>query len=382
VASESSKRILSDGGTVTQAPTLGSDLTLGDADPTIASLEDVYLDGTLVLVGCGKAKRDPEDPVDLHEAVVGPDEKVRKHGPSGPAWRAEDLYTSTYFSAKREFAETVTQWASGRDGWPWSILSAEHDVLPPWKPVPPYDTTIDDLGGDETNPDHWVRNSYNRRRPDGREIVTELDKWAASVATGLARWTACFREQGAPRSECDANTLLVLAGEKYVEPLRDRGVFEYGISRMTGDPNHGFTLPVETRFLFEEIDAGGIGEQMAWLSDAVDRLDHEASDAGDQHGLGDWTGVDHVCAGCGESPPETQVDGYGGETYCEDCAPRRCSRCGGWTHETGLGSYPLCGDCQTDAGGQKRTPFGPETTEQLDLVDSVVATDGGNDDSE
>jgi hypothetical protein len=161
---------------------------------------------------------------------------------------------------------------------------------------------------------------------------------------------------GADPWESDANTLLVLAGQDYVEPLRKRGVFEYGISRMTGDPNAGFTLPVETRFLFEELDAGGIGEQMAWLSDAVDRLDHAAEDAGEQYALGEWSGDQRTCASCGETPPTVELDGYGGDPYCEACAPDRCARCGDWTHETGLGSYALCEDCQTDAGGQKRTP--------------------------
>lgn len=54
-------------------------------------------------------------------------------------------------------------------------------------------------------------------------------------------------------------------------------------SDMAGDPNQLCGgLPVEPRFLFEEIDAGGIGEQMAWLSDAVDRLDGLTDDGGTQ----------------------------------------------------------------------------------------------------
>lgn len=96
-------------------------------EPVVGNLESVYLDGTLVLIGCGKAKRDPDDPADLHLASVGPDEALRPPGgPTGPAWQAQYLYTSTYFAAKREFAETVTTWAGEPDknnlgGWaiPW-----------------------------------------------------------------------------------------------------------------------------------------------------------------------------------------------------------------------------------------------------------------------
>jgi len=273
------------------------DLTLGDADPTIASLEDIYLDGTLVLIGCGAQKRDPSDPQDLHAAAVGPDEDFRTG--TGPAWEAQDLYTHWYFQAKRKFAELVSTWSSDagdEDADPpgWAILSAEHGVLFPWSKLKPYDTIIEDLGGDETTPDHRVSNSYARRRPDGREIVTERDRWAANVAYGLARWQAMFRDEAAasPRSSNRANTLLVLAGQSYLDPLRDRGVFEYGISKMVRGAD-GPTLPVgNTRFLFEELDAGGLGEQGAWLSDAVDRLEGQVTSVESEQAA--LTEVDHV----------------------------------------------------------------------------------------
>jgi len=274
---------MSNASTQTDAPDISHTdiygLTLGDADPTIASLEDIYLDGTLVLIGCGAQKRDPSEPQDLHAAAVGPDEDFRTG--TGPAWEAQDLYTHWYFQAKREFAELVSTWSGDIEDNPpgWAILSAEHGVLFPWSKVQPYDTTIDDLGGEETNPDHRVRNSFARRRPDGREIVTERDQWAANVAYGLARWQAMFRDAGAPGPDSSnrANTLLVLAGQQYLDPLRDRGVFEYGISKMVRGAD-GPTLPVgNTRFLFEQLDAGGIGEQGAWLSDAVGRLEEQVT---------------------------------------------------------------------------------------------------------
>jgi len=258
---------------VSELDTLASITTGVEDDQQQTAAEQVYQSGTLVLVGCGKAKRDPEDPTDIHLAEVGPDEKL---GPNwtdetGPAWRAEDLYTSTYFGTKWEFGETVTQW-DGSDPTPLAILSAEHDVLWPWEVVTPYDTTIDDLGDDPTNEDHHVPNGLGQRRPDGQEIVTEMDQWATLVAYGLSRWLAMHRGEKAAPYTSQATTLLVLAGKKYVEPLRERGVFRYGISRMAGDVNDIHELPVDVQFLFEEIDAGGIGEQMGWMSEAIEAL--------------------------------------------------------------------------------------------------------------
>ena len=256
-------------------PKLGFEPDIEDTDR-----EEIYLRKTLVLVGCGKAKRDPTDPVDLHAACVGPDEPLSNlpGADTGPAWRAEDLYTSTYFGVKREFAEVVTAWARGYDAGSWGVLSAEHGVVPNYRQLKPYDTSVADLGDDPTNPDHRVRNPFGRRRPDGQEIVTEMDKWAATVATTLCKWVAGFRARRAKPWENDANELLVLAGRDYVEPLRERGVFEYGISRMSGNPNEGYTFPLRTRFLFEEIPAGGNGEQMGWLSEAIGQLEPLVND--------------------------------------------------------------------------------------------------------
>lgn len=165
-----------------------------------------------------------------------------------------------------------------------------------------------------------------------------------------------------------ANTLLVLAGQDYLDALRERGVFEYGIARMHGDPNEGWTLPVRVRYLFEEIDASGIGQQQRWLTDAVKGLNAARGDddGGQQYDFSTWTDDEHACESCGGQPPDVQPRAYGDlGVYCDDgCQPRQCARCSDWTHETGLGSYPLCTDCQTASGGQKRTPLYPETTEQ------------------
>jgi len=355
------------------APQLSIDPKRRDTDR-----ETLHLDKTLVLVGCGKAKRDSTDEGDLRLAAVAPDETWG--GTEGPMWRAEDLYTSTYFGVKRELAELITQWARTTESNPgaWAVLSAEHGVIPHWKPVAPYNTTVDDLGTDPTNPDHRVDNPHGRRRPDGREIVTGMDRWAATVATGLSKWVAGFHD-GAAGAGVEPNKLLVLAGSSYLDPLVERGVFEYGISRIAGNPNTGLKFPLQDWFLFDQIDAGGIGEQMAWMSEAVERLEPALPDTTttDQPELGCWTDNVRTCVTCGQPPTEVALNEYGDTVYCEECAPvGRCSRCDTWTHETGLGTYPLCSDCQTDTGGQKHAPVeSPPAHEQVELSE-VVPRDG------
>jgi hypothetical protein len=69
-------------------------------------------DRTLVIVGCGAAKRDTET-------------------------EARDLYTSTYFKKKRAYAETI--------GDDYRILSAEHGLVAADDVLAPYETHIDDL---------------------------------------------------------------------------------------------------------------------------------------------------------------------------------------------------------------------------------------------
>lgn len=141
----------------------------------------------LVLVGCGAAKRDE------------------------PA-AACDLYTSTYFALKREYAETV--------GDEWSILSAEHGLVRPSKVIEPYDTVVDDVDAHE---------------------------WALNVRASLDAVVEVLRK----RDQFDV-TVTVLAGSSYVDPLRD------GLDRRT----------FEVRYPFDE--TSGIGDQMGWLSTAVE----------------------------------------------------------------------------------------------------------------
>jgi len=42
--------------------------------------------------------------------------------------------------------------------------------------VPVYDTTVNDLWADPANPGHRIDNPLGRRRPDGHELVTEMDR--------------------------------------------------------------------------------------------------------------------------------------------------------------------------------------------------------------
>lgn len=70
---------------------------------------------TLVIVGCGKAKRE-----------AGAD--------------ARDLYTGPLFKAARRWAESF--------GTRWLIASAEHRLVWPTTPLEPYDTTLKGKGAD------------------------------------------------------------------------------------------------------------------------------------------------------------------------------------------------------------------------------------------
>lgn len=235
--------------------------------------------GPLVLIGCGKAKRHPNDDHDVKKAVIGPNDSVQDspYADESPAWAARDLYTSAYFGKKRNFAETVTEWASDRLTPAWAILSAEHGIIFPDEIVSRYNTTVDDLGTDPENPEDRVSidNIANQpRRPDGKVVATEMDMWAHDVATTLSSWVKSFQplDMADPQSRQGATNLLVLAGQRYLDPLRERGTFTYGSSRIYRVSDSKSGLPIQTRFLFEEIDAGGNGEQMRWLDNAVQRI--------------------------------------------------------------------------------------------------------------
>lgn len=159
-----------------------------------------------VIVGCGAAKQP-------RELVPG---KLRVK-----RYPLRELYTSTYFQKKREYAETF--------GDQWAVLSALHGLRHPDEEFEPYDVSIDDL--DEAG----------------------LDDLAHRVGSVLIEWT---HWETAPVEE-----VVVLAGKKYLDPLRERDAFSAGIeSRVT--------------FPLQQNDLGGIGEQMAWLDERVSAGQH------------------------------------------------------------------------------------------------------------
>ncbi len=128
---------------------------------------------------------------------------------------ARDLYTSTYFQKKRQVAETCKHW--------W-VLSAEHALLQPSQVVEPYDTTIDDI-----NAESWARDvRLTLRAADG--------KWMS-----------------------DDTELLVLAGQDYIEPIRE----------VLDELDNSTTLGVTVRYPFA--DTSGIGEQLAVLNEYLEQ---------------------------------------------------------------------------------------------------------------
>lgn len=122
----------------------------GEADSTDESADSTE---TVVLVGCGKSKRDG-----THEA--------------------RNLYDSTYFELKRDYAEAV--------GDEWFVLSAEHGLVRPTEEIEDYETGIG-----ERDPDEWAD-----------DVLGELDAEGATV--------------------------VVLAGSDYYEPL------EHGLEAEVG----------------------------------------------------------------------------------------------------------------------------------------------------
>ena len=180
------------------------------------------MSGTFVLVGCGAAKADEPQP-------------------------AKDLYTSNYFALKRRFAEAATAWAGEHQSSTWMVLSAEHGIIPPELEYEPYDTTVDDLDGEE------------------------LDQWAKFVRSALTSWLNWPFGDGDPR-DSPCGRLIVLAGESYIQPLDERDVWQGNVggpSAYRSRPG----LPCVPEFPFREGDFGGIGEQMAWLKERAVELE-------------------------------------------------------------------------------------------------------------
>lgn len=206
--------------------------------------------GRFVLIGCGAAKA--SEPVE-----------------------ARDLYTSSYFVVKRQYAEAAVQWArtADRQANSWGILSAEHAVLPPRLEVAPYDTTVDDLR------DVPIPGEPTYELPSGEPVETELDQWAMRVHSAIGSWLR--RPFAADQQDSPCRELVVLAGSDYVDALREREIFSGRPTAIrTGRETYRALPPKATvRFPFQERDFDGMFEQMAWLSERADELSAEAAPA-------------------------------------------------------------------------------------------------------
>lgn len=191
-----------------------------------------------MLVGCGQQKRQTDGPVP-----------------------AEDLYTSSYFTCKRRYAEARSYTGTDApDGTPsWMILSAKYDILYPSLKVEPYDRTIEDLAADPApvSPEAYQHTRYPWDEP---LYETRLDFWSRRVHFGLASWLGF--KSGFPEEDPHCDELIVLAGDRYVEPLLQYEVFE--------------PFPWDVTLPFQELSFDGIGEQMAWLAEEADRYEDEA----------------------------------------------------------------------------------------------------------
>lgn len=147
----------------------------------------------VAFVGCGAAKADVDDPVP-----------------------AKDLYTSSYFSLKREYAETTCD--------DWYIVSAEHGLLSPDDEIELYDASL---------------------VPDDDSFIGDYQagKWSVrtsqEISTALSLWTY-------------TTTAVLLLGQNYQEHLED---WAFATIRHVETP-------------FE--DTSGLMDQMGWLRDEID----------------------------------------------------------------------------------------------------------------
>lgn len=145
-------------------------------------------------------------------AIVGcGKEKLDLEGDKGPVALAR-LYTSTYFELKREYAKTCCD--------RYYVLSAKYGIALPGKYVSEsYELTLSDLD------------------------QPELEDWAAEVSDDLDLIAE------------DADTIVFLAGQDYQEPLVDT--------------LNEIAERIDIEYPFWQ--SAGIGEQMGWLREQIDR---------------------------------------------------------------------------------------------------------------
>lgn len=126
-------------------------------------------------------------------------------------------------------------------------------MLWPHLETEPYNTTIEDLedAPAPVEPEAYQHTSYPWDEPLYNDA---LDFWTRRVHYGLASWLGM--KSGFPEETPHCRRLIVLAGDDYVDPLKENDVFE--------------PFPWETRFPFQEQDFSGIGEQMHWLKEEAE----------------------------------------------------------------------------------------------------------------
>jgi len=94
--------------------------------------------------------------------------------------RAENLYTSPFFAAAREFAT--------QHGFQWYVLSAKHGLLSPRAIVRPYDLSLRDLSSSERREWSWtVAATLKRVIPGAAPVVLLATKAYVNALRGSLR---------------------------------------------------------------------------------------------------------------------------------------------------------------------------------------------------
>lgn len=141
--------------------------------------------------------------------------------------KAKNLYTSTYFQLKKEYAEKVCD--------SWFILSAEHGIISPEKEIECYDSTVSEMS------------------------EAEIQEWARDVADSIHSYTD---ELGTDAYEADVHSLVWLAGEDYVKP----------VEQLVMDD---IVEPFVPRSSLPFRSTSGIGDQMGWLKKKIKEAETE-----------------------------------------------------------------------------------------------------------
>jgi hypothetical protein len=227
---------------------------------------DIHDDQSIALVGCGKYKKNPygDDTADESNEFQAQLTDVTT-APKRPTWKAREIYTSTYFGAKRDYADYITEWIDGPTEYRWSVLSAKHHVIPHTEHISRYNRSIDNI--DRENIEYYDPDTTLQTLV-GNTVTSDFDIWVRNVAETLQQWLSTLME-GLNQSTNDKATpqVVIMAGQTYTQPLKDY-VFEYGLTNLSSlkaNYETDWLKSVEPIYLFDEIPAGGNGEQIEWL---------------------------------------------------------------------------------------------------------------------